>query len=137
MHLKHLLLFTPLYLPFTLATTTTPNTIAPRAPQSTSGSLLDDLPTIVDGIKELLSTDTVNKLETIVNGGATLLGGDTPKNLQKLLSGDNIDKLQSIIDNANTLLSGTFVNQTGELIGEAAPLVSDFSAILTAVLKTA
>ncbi|OOF94253.1 hypothetical protein ASPCADRAFT_6940 [Aspergillus carbonarius ITEM 5010] len=129
LHFKYFLLLCPL----TLAIT--PNTIAPRAPQSTS--LLDDLPTIVDGIKELLSTDTVNKLETIVNGGATLLGGDTPQNLQKLLSSDNINKLQNIIDNANTLLSGTFVNQTGELIGDALPLVSDFSTIMTAVLKTA
>ncbi|PWY86530.1 hypothetical protein BO94DRAFT_624717 [Aspergillus sclerotioniger CBS 115572] len=129
MNLKYLFLLAPL----TLATTSTSN-ISPR---TTTTSLLDDLPTIVDGIKELLSTDTVNKLETIVNGGATLLGGDTPQNLQKLLSSDNINKLQSIIDNANTLLSGNFVNQTGELIGDALPLISDFSTIMTAVLKTA
>lgn len=95
--------------------------IASPAPQATGG-LLSDLPTILDGVKDLLSKDTIDDLQTIVKGGATLLGGDTPKNLQNLLSSQNIDKLQDIVNNAHTLLTPNFVNETSELIGDAQPV---------------
>lgn len=96
-------------------------TIASPAPQPTGG-LLAELPSIFDNVKDLLSEETIDDLQTIVKGGATLLGGDTPKNLQSLLSSGNIDKLQDIVDNAHTLLSPNFVNETSGLIDDAAPV---------------
>lgn len=99
-----------------------PNRVAPRSPDSTDGGLLSDLPDIVDSVKGLLNQQTMDQLETIIHGGATLLGGDTPKNLQKLLSGKNIDKLQDIVDNAHTLLTPQFTNQTSTLIDDATPV---------------
>lgn len=96
-------------------------TIASPAPQPTGG-LLAEIPSILDNVKELVSKETIDDLQTIVKGGATLLGGDTPKNLQGLLSSGNIDKLQDIVDNAHTLLSPNFVNETSGLIGDAAPV---------------
>jgi hypothetical protein len=101
-----------------------PDRVAPRAPQDTSGSVLSDLPEIVNGVQQLLDQESVDKLSTIINGGATLLGGDTPQNLKKLLSEKNIGKLQDVIDNAHTLLSDQFVNQTTSLIDDAAPVRS-------------
>lgn len=102
-----------------------PDRVAPRAPQDSSGSsLLADLPEIVNGVQQLLDQESVDKLGTIINGGATLLGGDTPQNLKKLLSEKNIGKLQDVIDNAHTLLSDQFVNQTTSLIDDAAPVRS-------------
>ena len=87
-----------------------------------SGGLLSDLPDIVDNVKDLLSQDTIDDLQTIVKGGAVLLGGDTPQNLRNLLSKDNIDKLQDVINNAHTLITTSFVNDTSELVGDAAPV---------------
>lgn len=125
MNLKHLLLLaTPISL--TLANPN-PNPVGPRSPQSTG--LLSDLPSLIDNLKELLSQDTVDNLETIVKGAAVLLGGDTPQNLQKLLSSSNIDKLQNIIDNADLLLTTSFVNETSELIGDALPVSLYFSLL--------
>ncbi|KAH8424331.1 uncharacterized protein LDX57_002082 [Aspergillus melleus] len=98
-----------------------PNPVAAPAPQSTGG-LLSELPQLIDGLKELLSQDTLEDLQTIVKGGAVLLGGDTPKNLQKLLSSKNIDKLQGLVDNADTLLTPSFVNDTTTLIEDATPV---------------
>ena len=93
------------------------------APESTpSGGLLNELPQILDGVKELLSQDTLDNLDTIIGGGATLLSGDTPKSLKKLLSSNNIDKLQDVIDNAHGLLKPSFVNETTTLIDEATPV---------------
>lgn len=105
------------YIPLCLTTLA----VASPAPQPTGG-LLAELPGILDGVKDLLSEDTVKDLQTIVKGGATLLGGETPKNLQGLLSSQNIDKLQDIIDNAHTLLTPNFVNETSGLIGDTAPV---------------
>lgn len=99
-----------------------PNPVAAPAPQSTSGGLLSDLPTIVNGVKELLSDQTLTDLQTIVKGGAVLLGGDNPANIAKLLSGDNVNKLQDVIDSAHALLTPTFVNETSTLIGDATPV---------------
>lgn len=102
-----------------------PDRVAARAPQDSSGSsLLADLPEIVNGVQQLLDQESLDKLGTIINGGATLLGGDTPQNLKKLLSEKNIGKLQDVIDNAHTLLSDQFVNQTTSLIDDAAPVRS-------------
>lgn len=94
----------------------------PLRPPQPTGGILSDLPTIIDGVKDLLSEDTIKDLQTIVKGGAVLLGGDTPKNLQNLLSTQNIDKLQDIVDNAHTLLTPNFVNETSGLIGDTAPV---------------
>lgn len=105
------------YIPICLTTLV----LASPAPQPTGG-ILSDLPTIIDGVKDLLSEDTIKDLQTIVKGGAVLLGGDTPKNLQNLLSTQNIDKLQDIVDNAHTLLTPNFVNETSGLIGDTAPV---------------
>jgi hypothetical protein len=99
-----------------------PNPVAAPAPQSTGGGLLSELPTILNGVKELLSEDTLNDLQTIVKGGAVLLGGDNPANIAKLLSGDNVNKLQDVIDNAHSLLTANFVNETSTLIGDATPV---------------
>ena len=104
--------------PLALATPR-PNPVAAPMPD---GGLLSELPAILDGVKELLSTETINDLQTIVKGGAVLLGGDTPKNLQKLLSSGNIDKLQGIVDNADNLLTPKFVNETTVLIDAASPV---------------
>lgn len=101
-----------------------------------SGGLLSDLPDIVDNVKDLLSQDTIDDLQTIVKGGAVLLGGDTPQNLRNLLSKDNIDKLQDVIDNAHTLITTSFVNDTSELVGDAAPLVADVSKLLGGILAS-
>ena len=121
MNLKHLLLFGTTLAPISLTLANpNPNPVGPRSPQSTG--LLSDLPSLIDNLKELLSQDTVDNLETIVKGAAVLLGGDTPQNLQKLLSSSNIDKLQNIIDNADLLLTTSFVNETSELIGDALPV---------------
>lgn len=95
--------------------------LASPAPAPTGG-LLSDLPDIVDGVKDLLSQDTIDDLQTIVKGGAVLLGGDAPQNLKNLLSKSNIDKLQDIINNAHTLITTSFVNDTSELVGDAAPV---------------
>lgn len=94
-----------------------PNRVVPR-----DSGILADLPQIFDAVKGLLDPNTVASLETIISGGATLLGGDTPQNLQRLLSSQNIDKLQSVIDNAYTLLSARFVNETTTLIDDATPV---------------
>jgi hypothetical protein len=106
-------------LPLALAN---PNPVALPAPQSTSGGLLSELPTILNGVKELLSDDTLTDLQTIVKGGAVLLGGDNPSNIAKLLSGDNVNKLQDVIDSAHALLTPGFVNETSTLIGDATPV---------------
>lgn len=96
-----------------------PNPVAAPTP-----GLLSELPQILDAVKDLLSKDTLNDLQVIVKGGAVLLGGDTPKNLQKLLSGKNIDKLQNLVNNADTLLTPHFVNDTTTLIEDATPVSS-------------
>ncbi|RHZ62934.1 hypothetical protein CDV55_107368 [Aspergillus turcosus] len=119
-------------LPLALAN---PNPIAAPAPQSTGG-LLSDLPTILNGVKELFSDDTLTDLQTIVKGGAVLLGGDNPANIAKLLSGDNVNKLQDVIDSAHALLTPTFVNETSTLIGDATPLVSAVEKLLGGLLAS-
>ncbi|KAI9934380.1 hypothetical protein ASPWEDRAFT_151903 [Aspergillus wentii DTO 134E9] len=136
MHLSKILL--PL-LPITLTLASNPNPnpnpVVPRAPESTGG-LLNDLPGIIDGVKDILSQDTIEDLQVIIKGGATLLGGDTPQNLKDLLSKDNLNQLQDIITNAHGLLSAKFVNNTETLIDEATPLVTDVSKLLSAILST-
>ena len=114
-----------LFCPFALASpepNPLPQGVAPRAPDSAGSGILADLPQIVDGIKQLLDKQTLDNLDTIIGGGATLLSGDTPNNLKKLLSAKNIDKVQDVIDNAHTLLSAQFVNQTTTLIDDATPV---------------
>lgn len=98
-----------------------PNPVVPRAPQS-SGGLLSELPDILSGVKELLSQDTLDDLQTIVKGAAVLLGGDNAQNLANLLSGDNLKKIQGLLDNADTLLTPQFVNDTSTLIQDATPV---------------
>lgn len=115
----HLFKFAPLLsLPLVLA--------SPAPAPQTTGGLLSELPDIVDNVQDLITKENIDDLVTIIKGGAVLLGGDTPKNLQRLLSGKNIDKLQDIVDNAHTLITTQFVNQTGELVGDAAPVCSLF-----------
>ena len=110
----------PIFLcPFLALAAPEPNPAPAPAP---SGGLLNDLPDIMDGVKQLLSQDTLDNLDTIIGGAATLLSGDTPKSLKKLLSDDNINKLQDIIGNADTLLKPSFVNETTTLIDEATPV---------------
>lgn len=112
----------PLFLcPFLALAAPEPNP-APAPIVVRDGGLLSELPDIIDGVKQLLSQDTMDNLETIIGGGATLLGGDTPKTLKKLLSSDNVDKLQDIVNNAHTLLKPAFVNETTTLIDEATPV---------------
>ncbi|KAJ5692738.1 hypothetical protein N7462_002161 [Penicillium macrosclerotiorum] len=94
-----------------------PNRVAPRAPESTSGLL-----SVLSEIEGLLSTDTINNLETIISGAA------------KLLSSSNIDILQDILTNAHSLLTKEFVDNTTTLIGDATPLVEDVSKLLGGVL---
>lgn len=128
MHLRKALL--PLFLyPFLALAAPEPKPAPPTGAStivirddSGSGGLLQDLPDIVDGVKQLLDQKTLDNLETIIGGGATLLGGDTPKTLKKLLSSDNVDKLQDIVDNAHALLKPHFVNQTETLIDDATPV---------------
>lgn len=95
---------------------------APAPAPAPSGGLLEDLPDIVDNVKDLLNQETIDDLQTIIKGAATLLGGDTPQGLKKLLSSDNIDKLNDIVSNAHTLITPGFVNETSELVGDAAPV---------------
>ncbi|KAE8364034.1 hypothetical protein BDV27DRAFT_158263 [Aspergillus caelatus] len=116
--------------PLALATPR-PNPVAAPAPD---GGLLSELPALIDAVKDLLSTETLNDIQTIVKGGAVLLGGDTPKNLQKLLSTENIDKLNGIVDNADSLLTPKFVNETTTLIDAASPLVDNVSKLLAGLL---
>lgn len=111
-----------------------PNPVAAPDPQSTGGGLLSELPTILNGVKELLSEDTLNDLQTIVKGGAVLLGGDNPANIAKLLSKDNVNKLQDVIDNAHSLLTPNFVNETSTLIGDATPVCFFFPRSLKLML---
>lgn len=117
----------PLFLcPFLVLAAPEPKPAPARAPivvrDDSGGGLLQDLPDIIDGVKQLLNQKTMDDLETIIGGGATLLGGDTPKSLKKLLSSDNIDKLQDIVENAHSLLKPNFVNQTSTLIDDATPV---------------
>ncbi|KAB8072662.1 hypothetical protein BDV29DRAFT_192347 [Aspergillus leporis] len=126
---KYLIFAAPLAL-----ATPNPNPVAAPAPQSTGGGLLSELPDFLSALKELLNPETLDDLQTIVKGGAALLGGDTPKNLQRLVSSQNIDKLQHVIDNADTLLTPKFVNETQGLIEDAAPLVDNVSKLLGGLL---
>ncbi|EAW09900.1 uncharacterized protein ACLA_041160 [Aspergillus clavatus NRRL 1] len=121
-------------IPLALATPN-PEPVAAPAPQS-SGGLLSQLPEIINGVKELLSQETLDDLQTVVKGGAVLLGGDNPQNIAKLLSRDNVNKLQDIVDNAHTLLTPTFANETLTLIGDATPLVSAVEKLLGGLLAS-
>ncbi|KAB8232583.1 hypothetical protein ETB97_004991 [Aspergillus alliaceus] len=109
-------------------------TPAPNPVAAPDGGLLSQLPDMLNAVKELLNPDTLDNLQVIVKGGAVLLGGDTPKNLQRLVSSQNIDKLQHVIDNAETLLTPKFVNETTSLIDDAAPLVDNVSKLLGGLL---
>lgn len=100
---------------------------APAPAPAPSGGLIDDLPDIVDSVKDLLNQETIDDLQTVIKGAATLLGGDTPQGLKKLLSNDNIDKLNDIIGNAHTLITPGFVNDTSGLVGDAAPVSPAYS----------
>ncbi|KAF5858600.1 hypothetical protein ETB97_003993 [Aspergillus alliaceus] len=110
-----------------------PEPMAAPIPQP-AGGLLTELPSLLSGLSELLSPETLDNLQIIVKGGAVLLGGDTPSNLKKLVSSQNVNKLQHIIDNGGALLTPRFVNQTTMLVEDATPLVSGISGLLHGLL---
>ncbi|KAE8334225.1 hypothetical protein BDV24DRAFT_170406 [Aspergillus arachidicola] len=117
-----------LAVPFALASPA-PEPVAAPVPQP-AGGLLSELPTLLEGLSELLSPEMLNDLQTIVKGGAVLLGGDTPSNIKKLVSAQNVNELQHLIDNGGALLTPRFVNQTATLVADATPLVSGISGLL-------
>ncbi|KAE8352048.1 hypothetical protein BDV28DRAFT_149409 [Aspergillus coremiiformis] len=118
--------------PLALATPS-PSPVASPAPHITGG-LFSELPLVIEALQHLFNPHTLEDLDTIVKGGAVLLGGDAPKNLQKLLSNQNIAKLQHVIDNAESLLTPKFVNETAVLVGGIAPLVDGISRLLDGLL---
>lgn len=86
----------------------------PIAAPADSSGLLTELPIILSGAQNLLSTDNVNNLDIIIGGAA------------KLLSPANIGVLQDILTNAHTLLTKDFVDNTTTLITDATPVCISF-----------
>lgn len=58
------------------------------------------------------------ELNTIIDGGSQLLGGET------------FDQLKSIVSNANDLLTPTFVNNTLTIINDIGPVSSYWTLLL-------
>jgi len=85
-----------------------PDPVAMAAPQTTG--LLSELPGILSGAEDLLSTANINNLQIIISNAA------------KLLSDSNLDMLQDILTNAHGLLTKDFVDNTTTLIGDATPV---------------
>ncbi|KAL4804139.1 hypothetical protein BDV18DRAFT_162547 [Aspergillus unguis] len=128
------------------------------------GGLIGDLTDSLGAIKDLLSTESLNNINTIViklasllndpttkqikslvQTAADLLGGDAVGDLidslpgllssvSGLLTKDTINKISTLLNNAALLLTEDFANNTRNLINDIAPLVSAVSQVISALL---
>ncbi|KAL4907859.1 hypothetical protein BDW74DRAFT_175646 [Aspergillus multicolor] len=132
--------------------------------QTDLGGLIGDLTDSLGAIKDLLSTDSLNNINTVVTKlaqllsdptttqikslvgtAADLLGGDAVGNLidqipallesvSGLLNKETLDKLTTLLNNASLLLTEEFANNVRDLINDIAPLVSAVAQVISALL---
>lgn len=106
---------------------------------------------MAQSIKELLSAESVNNIETTLSGAAVLLSGSTPNDTKALLTSVSglltpelvdavgnlvnprtVNQLKDIVDSAHSLLTPQFVNETVALINDVTPVGSDVFRVLNA-----
>ncbi|KAL2869092.1 uncharacterized protein BJX67DRAFT_379570 [Aspergillus lucknowensis] len=134
--------------------------------QEDLGGIIGDLTETLDAIKELLSTESLNNINTVVTQAATLLKDPTTKQIKSLvqtaaellggeaignlldklpsllesvsglLNKETLNKLITLLDNAAILLTKEFAENTRDLINDIAPLVSAIAQVISALLGT-
>ncbi|KAH8422473.1 uncharacterized protein LDX57_000226 [Aspergillus melleus] len=133
---------------------------------SNLGDLLGDLTKSLGSVKELLSSESLNNIQTIVTDLSYLLKQPTAKETKELIGTVSsllnskglknlIDQLPDLLNdvgglvtpqlinnvtdllgNAHDLLDKEFVGNTKGLINDVAPLVSAISQVITALLSS-
>ncbi|KAL4932509.1 uncharacterized protein BDV17DRAFT_288020 [Aspergillus undulatus] len=132
--------------------------------QTDLGGLIGDLTESLGAIKDLLSTESLNNINTVVTQLASLLGDPTTKQIKSLvqtaadllggeaignlldqipallesvgglINGELINKITTLLDNAAILLTKEFAENTRNLVNDIAPLVSAVAQVISALL---
>ncbi|PLB46555.1 hypothetical protein P170DRAFT_427864 [Aspergillus steynii IBT 23096] len=133
---------------------------------SNLGDLLGDLTKSLGAVKDLLSPESLNNIQTLVTDASYLLKQPTAKQTKELIGTvssllgskavkDLVDQLPELLNdvgglvtpalvnnvtdilgNAHELLTADFVGNTKGLINDVAPLVSAISQVITALLSS-
>lgn len=102
---------------------------------------LDNVQSIVNDLSYLLRAPTSQEIKDLVNGTSNMLASDSVSNLlgdlpsflesaKPLMSPKSISKLTDILDNAHALLTPEFVRNTQELVNDVTPVSLWFSSCL-------
>ncbi|KAK2778066.1 hypothetical protein FQN53_001944 [Emmonsiellopsis sp. PD_33] len=88
------------------------------------GGLLDGLLGSLDGIKKLLSEESINNINIVLSNAA------------KLLDDDGTKKLKTVVTNANNLLTADLVKTLNGLFKDIAPLIQAVVKVISMLVSS-
>jgi hypothetical protein len=103
--------------------------------QLLSSNSLNNIESVVNNLAYLLAEPTTNQTKSLIDTASNLLSGSLFSQVEALLTPQTVTDIGNLLTNANNLLTPTFVNETVTLIGDVAP-VSDELMIRNQMVNT-